>query len=184
MRLSARTCLAARIEVALELFPTANTTLGLVDPSTIDPETGAKTAESWALWAENDVLHVLVTLWVPGTIGSLAHPEIAVAPLRNVTAPDGDAAGSVDVTVAVSVTCWLATALLTEVESVMELVVGVATASAWATPVNGPPVTATATIAEMKKGGIARVGGEVLGWKCPSLRRQPARAVTSSTLRS
>jgi hypothetical protein len=95
--------------VDVESRPTANASVALVEPARFDPERGVKTAvrRSTEVAAANEVWHVRIAPCVD--TGSAAHPLIGVPPFSNLTDPEGGVLLTLDVTVAINVTCWFVT---------------------------------------------------------------------------
>jgi hypothetical protein len=118
--------------VEVESWPTTSSSVGLVDPATLemfDGELGAKTAVSCSgdTDAENDVWHVTIE-GCPST-GKPAHPLTGVPRLLIVMVPCGVATlgdEKLD-TLALKLTSWLVTGALGIIVSAVELPIRVTT---------------------------------------------------------
>jgi hypothetical protein len=93
--------------------------MSLVEPVRLEPAVGVKAAVSSAVEAPNDVRQTIVALWPVGVTERFAHPLIALPPLLNVTAPDGAAALTLEVTVAIKISVSFATGAFDEVTRVV-----------------------------------------------------------------
>jgi hypothetical protein len=91
-------------EIEVVSLPTGRLTTGLVDPAIVAAGPGEKVATSCGMEAANHVWQVTTTVWPTGFTGTLAQPEMALLPFRNVTAPEGATAPSLEVTAAINVT--------------------------------------------------------------------------------
>ena len=99
-------------EVDVESGATVMLSTGLTELFSTEPAVGVKTAVSCAVDAANDVEHATVALWPLGVTARFAHPLIGVPPSSKVTAPHSAVLLlAPDVTVAMSVTVSLVTAL-------------------------------------------------------------------------
>jgi hypothetical protein len=63
-------------EIKLESRPICTLSVALVEPATLEPALGVKTALSNAVEATNDVWHTTVTLWPLGATDKPTHPLI------------------------------------------------------------------------------------------------------------
>jgi hypothetical protein len=87
--------------------------------------------------APNDVPQITVTLWPVGVTDTFAHPLIVLPRFLNAIAPDGAAALTLDVTVAIRVTASFATGAFGDTNRAA--VLGVVTTAVGA-ELTGPPL--------------------------------------------
>jgi hypothetical protein len=113
----------ASTEIKLESRPTLTLPIALVEPVTFEPAAGVKTAVSSAVEAANDVQQTTVTLWPVGVTATFAHPLISSPLFVNVIAPDGAAARTLEVTVAIKVRVSFATGAFGDASRVVLLAV-------------------------------------------------------------
>jgi hypothetical protein len=109
----------------------------LVEPAVLDPAAGVKTALSNAVPAENEVRQVTVTLWPVAATDTSPHPPSVLPRFLNAIVPDGAAALTLDVTVAIKVRVWFATGALGDANIVVELPV---VTTAVGAELTGPPL--------------------------------------------